>query len=197
MPQTFGLARVSDIHQNIERQIIALREFGVVDKNIFIEKESGKNFERPIYQQLLKKLKPGDVLVIKSLDRLGRNYDDLIENWRIITKKKRAAIVILDMPILDTREKKHDLTGRFIAELFLQIISYVAQTERETLLRRQAEGIAAAKARGVKFGRPPIERPANYRKVLKAWKNKEISAREAGRRLGVCINTFKAWAGSK
>ena len=160
--------RVSTKEQNLDRQILALSEFGVPDKQIYREKLSGKDFERPVYKRLMKKLKPGDTLVIKSIDRLGRNYDEILEQWRIITKEKRANIVVLDMPLLDTRQGR-DLTGTLIADLVLQLLSYVAQTEREYIRQRQAEGIAAAKARGVKFGRKALRRPDEYDAVKKAW----------------------------
>ena len=150
----YGYVRVSTKEQNEARQVIAMHEFGVVEQNVFIEKQSGKDFNRPQYKKLLRKLKAGDTLVIKSIDRLGRNYDEIIEQWRIITKEKQAAIVVLDMPLLDTRQGR-DLTGTLIADIVLQLLSYVAQTEREFIKRRQAEGIAAAKARGVRFGAHP------------------------------------------
>jgi len=194
MAQIYGYVRVSTREQNEVRQLVAVREFGVTDGNIFIDKKSGKDFQRQAYQRLIKKLKPGDTLVIKSVDRLGRDYSEILEHWRIITKEKHAAIVVLDIPLLDTRQKERDLTGTFIAELVLQILSYVAQQEREFILQRQAEGIAAAKARGIKFGRPQMERPAKFHEVLKVWEHREISAREAGRRLGVHFKTFQAWA---
>jgi len=193
MAQTFGYARVSTREQNELRQLVAMREFGVIDSNIFIDKKSGKDFERQAYRRLLKKLKSGDTLVIKSIDRLGRQYSEILENWRLITKEKQAAIVVLDIPLLDTRQKERDLTGTFIADLVLQILSYVAQQEREFINQRQAEGIAAAKARGIKFGRPPIERPKSFFDVWEMWKRHEISAREAGRRLRVNHMTFLAW----
>jgi DNA invertase Pin-like site-specific DNA recombinase len=173
-----------------------MREFGVMDGNIFRDKQSGRDFHRQAYRKLLKKLKPGNTLVIKSIDRLGRNYSEVLEQWRIITKEKQAAIVVLDIPLLDTRQKERDLTGTFIADLVLQILSYVAQQEREFIHQRQAEGIAAAKNRGVRFGRPAITRTAAFLEILKVWEQKEISAREAGRRLGVSYKTFQAWAGS-
>ena len=196
MVQTYGYARVSTREQNADRQFIAMRDFGVPDDNIFLDKQSGKDFQRQEYRKLLKQLKPCDTLVIKSIDRLGRNYGEILEQWRIITKEKQTAIVVLDIPLLDTRQKDRDLTGTFIADLVLQILSYVAQTEREFTRRRQAEGIAAAKNRGVRFGRPSLERPAAFWEILKAWELKEISAREAGRRLGVNFKTFQAWAGN-
>ena len=194
MAQNYGYARVSTREQNEMRQLVAMREFGVMDSNIFLDKKSGKDFERQAYRRLLKKLKPGDTLIIKSIDRLGRDYSEILEQWRIITKEKQSAIVVLDIPLLDTRQKGRDLTGTFIADLVLQILSYVAQQEREFIHQRQAEGIAAAKARGIKFGRPPMVRPAKFFLVLEAWKRKEISAREAGRRLGTSYKTFQAWA---
>ena len=157
----YGYARVSTKEQNEQRQIIALTQFGLEEKNIYVDKQSGKDFERTRYQQLMRRLKDGDLLVIKSIDRLGRNYAEILEQWRIITKEKCVAIVVLDMPLLDTR-KTNDLTGTLIADIVLQLLSYVAQTEREFIRQRQAEGIAAAKARGVKFGRKPKEKPRGF-----------------------------------
>jgi len=188
----YGYVRVSTKEQNLDRQILALIEFGVPDKQIYREKLSGKDFERPVYKRLLKKLKPGDTLVIKSIDRLGRNYDEILEQWRIITKEKRANIVVLDMPLLDTRQGR-DLTGTLIADLVLQLLSYVAQTEREFIRQRQAEGIAAAKARGVKFGRKALRRPDEYDAVKKAWMAGEKSARASARALCVSLSTFTKW----
>ena len=150
----YGYIRVSTKEQNEDRQRIALAEFPVPENHIFLDKLSGKDFERPQYKKLTKKLRPGDILVIKSIDRLGRNYEEILNQWRIITKEKRADIVVLDMPLLDTRQTGRDLTGTFVADLVLQILSYVAQTERENIKQRQKEGIAAAKLRGVQFGRP-------------------------------------------
>lgn len=191
--QVYGYVRVSTKDQNEARQMIAMDEFGVKEKWIFLDKQSGKDFNRPQYQKLIRKLKKGDTLVIKSIDRLGRDYDEIIEQWRIITKEKQAAIVVLDMPLLDTRQGR-DLTGTLIADIVLQLLSYVAQTEREFIKRRQAEGIAAAKARGVKFGPKPMERPENYEDCRNAWQRGEISAREAARRLHVSHKTFLKWA---
>ena len=195
MAQTYGYVRVSTKDQNEDRQLIAMREFGVVEGNIFLDKQSGKDFKRQSYRRLLKKLRPGDTLIVKSIDRLGRDYGEILEQWRVITKEKQSAIVVLDIPLLDTRQKERDLTGTFIADLVLQILSYVAQTERELIRQRQAEGIEAAKARGVRFGRPPMGRPVLFGEVLLSWERREISAREAGRRLGVNYKTFQAWAG--
>jgi len=193
MAQIYGYARVSTREQNENRQLIAMQTFGIEEGNIFLDKQSGKDFNRTAYQKLLKKLKPGDTLVTKSIDRLGRNYSEILEQWRIITKEKQVAVVVIDIPLLDTRVKEQDLTGTLIADLTLQIFSYVAQTEREFIRLRQAEGIQAAKANGVQFGRPTTERPNNFQAVSKAWKHKEISAREAGRRLGVHHKTFLSW----
>ena len=193
MAQTYGYVRVSTREQNEERQFVAMRNFGVQDGNIFLDKQSGKDFERPAYQRLLKKIKPGDTLVIKSIDRLGRDYGEILEQWRVITKDMSVAIVVLDMPLLDTRQKERDLTGTLIADIVLQLLSYVAQTERELIRQRQAEGIAAAKARGVKFGREPMERPKLFEELQDAWLNKSISARDAARQLGVTHKTFLAW----
>ena len=192
----YGYARVSTKEQNEERQLLALNEFGIYDKNIYVDKQSGKDFERPKYKLLLKRLKPGDTLVIKSIDRLGRNYDEILEQWRIITKEKRAAIVVLDMPLLDTRQSR-DLTGTLIADIVLQLLSYVAQTEREFIRQRQAEGIAAAKARGVKFGRRPMERTTEYEELKLLWQEGRLSAREAARRLKISHRTFLLWANDK
>lgn len=192
MNNVYGYARVSTKDQNEARQVIAMREFGIEEQNIFIEKQSGKDFNRPQYKRILRKIKAGDTLVIKSIDRLGRNYDEIIEQWRIITKEKQAAIVVLDMPLLDTRQGR-DLTGTLIADIVLQLLSYVAQTEREFIKRRQAEGIAAAKARGVQFGAPPKVRTSEYESVRNSRQNGMLSAREASRRIGVSHTTFLRW----
>ena len=194
MAQLYGYARVSTREQNEIRQLVAMRDFGITDCNIFLDKQSGKDFRRPAYRGLLKKLKPGDTLVIKSIDRLGRDYDEILEQWRIITRERQASIVVLDIPLLDTRQKERDLTGTFIADLVLQILSYVAQQEREFIHQRQTEGIAAAQSRGVKFGRPPKEPPTWFNEVREAWERREISASEAGRRLDVDPKTFLKWA---
>lgn len=191
----YGYVRVSSRDQNEERQIIAMHEFGVDDKQIYMDKQSGKDFERPQYKKLMRKIKTGDTLVIKSIDRLGRNYDEILVQWRTITKQKKVAIVVLDMPLLDTRQNR-DLTGTLIADIVLQLLSYVAQTERDFIKQRQKEGIAAAKARGVQFGRTPMERPADYDQIKASWFQEKISAREAGRRLGVTHKTFLRWVNS-
>ena len=188
----YGYIRVSTKEQNEERQLIAMREFGIPEENIVIEKQSGKDFERPGYKTLMKTLKAGDTFVIKSIDRLGRNYEEILEQWRIITKEKQVAIVVLDMPLLDTRQGR-DLTGVLIADIVLQLLSYVAQTEREFNRQRQAEGIAAAKARGVHFGRSFKDRGENYGAIKEAWRQGELSGREAARQLGVSHGTFQRW----
>jgi len=170
-----------------------MQAFGIAPEHLYIEKQSGKDFNRPQYKRLMRKMKQGDVLVIKSIDRLGRNYDEIIEQWRLITKRKGAAIVVLDMPLLDTRQGR-DLTGTLIADIVLQLLSYVAQTEREFIRQRQAEGIAAARARGVRFGPRPMERPAQYERCHIDWLNGSISAREAARRMQISHKTFLKWA---
>ena len=190
--KTYGYIRVSSKDQNEDRQRIAMREFGIPDEAVFMDKQSGKDFERPEYKRLMRKIKPDDTLVIKSIDRLGRNYEEILEQWRIITKEKRAAIVVLDMPLLDTRQGR-DLTGVLIADIVLQLLSYVAQTEREFNHQRQAEGIAAAKAKGVHFGRKFKDRGQNYETVMAAWRRGEISGRAAARELGVAHGTFQRW----
>jgi DNA invertase Pin-like site-specific DNA recombinase len=192
--QLYGYVRVSHKEQNEARQLIAMQEFGVPSGNIFADHQSGKDFNRPAYQKLLAKIKPGDAVVIKSIDRLGRNYEEIIEQWRLITKERRAAIVVIDIPILDTRQKSRDLTGTFIADLVLEILSYVAETERDNIRQRQAEGIAAAKTRGVRFGRPRLKRPKMFYKLLDEWRNNEISARAAAKRLGISHTTFLTWS---
>lgn len=181
----YGYVRVSTREQNESRQIIALREFPVMEEKIFIDKQSGKDFNRPAYQKLLKKMKEKDILVIQSIDRLGRNYEEILEYWRILTREKKVDIVVLDMPLLDTRNKGKDLTGTFIADLVLQILSYVAQNERENIRRRQAEGIAAAKARGVHFGNPGKPLPETFADVAAKWRRKEIELSEALKELEI------------
>lgn len=189
----YGYIRVSTREQNEQRQIIALNEFGISEKQIYMDKQSGKDFERPNYKRLIRKLKSGDTLVIKSIDRLGRNYDEILEQWRIITKEKQVSVVVLDMPLLDTKQDR-DLTGTLIADIVLQLLSYVAQTEREFIHQRQAEGIAAAKEHGVKFGRKPMERPKDFERLKLQWQNNEISARAAAKRLGITHRTFIKWS---
>lgn len=173
----FGYVRVSTKDQFEDRQIIALAEYEIPRKNLFIDKQSGKDFERPAYKRLVRKLKPGDLLIVKSIDRLGRNYKEIIEQWRIITKERGADIKVLDMPLLDTTYGK-DLLGTFIADLVLSVLSYASQIERENILKRQAEGIAAAKARGVKFGRPVKYLPDNFEQLYRSWRRGEITSVE-------------------
>ena len=188
----FGYIRVSSKDQNEDRQVIALKNFGVCDKNIFIDKQSGKNFNRPAYKKLLRKLKPEDILIIQSIDRLGRNYNEIIEQWRIITKEKKSDIVVLDMPILDTRRHK-DLLGSLITDIALNLLSYFAQIEREMNRQRQAEGIAAARIRGVKFGRPAKQIPQNFSEVYQLWQQGKISTRTAAKMLNTTHITFLNW----
>ena len=188
----YGYIRVSTREQNEQRQLIAMREFGISENRIYMDKQSGKDFERKNYKKMVRKLKKDDTLVVKSIDRLGRNYEEILEQWRQITKEKQVAIVVLDMPLLDTRQSR-DLTGTLIADIVLQLLSYVAQTEREFIRQRQAEGIAAAKRNGVKFGRRPMDRPAAFDGWKRKWLAGEISAREAARQLGVTHSTFLRW----
>ena len=192
MPQIYGYVRVSSKEQNEARQMISMKDFGVEEKDIYMDKQSGKDFKRPEYAKLMKRLQKEDTMVIKSIDRLGCNYNDIIEQWRIITKEKKAAIVVLDMPLLDTR-KGRDLTGTLIADIVLQLLSYVAQTEREFIKQRQAEGIAAAKARGVKFGARPKEKPLQFEACREAWKMGKLSERAAAKALGIYHKTFLRW----
>jgi Site-specific recombinases, DNA invertase Pin homologs len=193
--QTYGYARVSSHDQNEGRQLDALRDIGIAPKHIFTDKQSGKDFERPAYLRLVKRLRPGDLLYIKSIDRLGRNYEEIQDQWRVITKDRSVDIVVIDMPLLDTRSGK-DLMGTFIADLVLQILCFVAHSERDSIHKRQAEGIAAAKARGVTFGRPPKSPPVGYEEMRCLYQNGAISLNKAGAQLGVSKNTFKAWIDS-
>ncbi len=185
----YGYARVSSRDQNEDRQIIALKEMGVPEENIFVDKQSGKDFNRPQYKRLLRKVKNGDLIYIKSIDRLGRNYAEILEQWKIITKYKKADLYVIDMPILDTRREKN-LLGTFISDLVLALLSYVAENERATIRQRQAEGIAAAKARGVHFGRMPKPLPENFYEVYQQWKMKKITVSEAARQCGMPQSTF-------
>ena len=186
----YGYIRVSTKEQNELRQVLALREAGIADRNIFLDKQSGKDFERQNYKKLMRKIKSGDTLVIKSIDRLGRNYDEILEQWRIITKEKGAAIVVLDMPLLDTRRGK-DLMGTFLSDIVLQVLSFVAENERTNIRQRQAEGIAAAKAKGIRFGRPPKPLPENFHSVYQRWKTGEITGTAAAKECGMPLATFR------
>lgn len=188
----YAYIRVSSRDQNEDRQKIAMVEYGIAPGNIYMDKQSGKDFERPGYQRLLRKLKAGDTIVVKSIDRLGRNYDEILEQWRLLTKQKQVDIIVLDMPLLNTKQGK-DLTGVVIADIVMQLLSYVAQTEREFLQQRQAEGIAAAKSRGVQFGRRRIDRPEMYPEIKKAWEAGELTAGQAADALGVSRTTFFKW----
>ncbi len=187
--EIFGYARVSSYEQNTDRQLIALRQAGVPEKHIYIDKQSGKNFDRPQYKRMLQRLNQDSVLFVKSIDRLGRNYSDLNEQWRMITKEKGADIVVIDMPILDTRQEKN-LLGTLISDIVLALLSYVAENERINIRQRQAEGIAAAKARGVKFGRPSIAVPDNFYEVRRQWRNKELTLKQAARACNLPESTF-------
>lgn len=189
----YGYMRVSTREQNEDRQRIALLEFGVMEENLYLDKQSGKDFKRPGYRTLVEKLKEGDTLVIKSIDRLGRNYDEILEQWRFLTKEKRVWITVLDMPMLDTGAER-DLLSRLISEIMLQVLSYVAQQEWDFIRQRQKEGIEAARLRGVQFGQKAMPVPENFEEILKKWKDGEISATTAGKYLGVARNTFLKWA---
>ena len=189
----YGYVRVSSKDQNEERQIIALKNFSIPEESIYIDKASGKNFNRPQYQKMVKIMQEGDIMVIKSIDRLGRNYEEILKEWRMLTKEKKIDIVVLDIPLLDTRKNNKNLTGTFIADLVLQILSYVSQTERENIRQRQAEGIAAAKARGVQFGRPHKKIPIEFQTAREKWLSGEISSREAAKMIGVSQSTFIKW----
>lgn len=197
--KTYGYVRVSTKGQREDRQLAAMEGFGIPAKYIVTEKQSGKDFERPAYLRLVEQMEPGDVLVIKSIDRLGRNYDEILEQWASLTKEKKVAIVVLDMPLLDTRESR-DLTGTLIADIVLQLLSYVAQTERDLIRQRQAEGIAAAKARGVRFGPERIPMPEDFEELAEDWCFGRISSVQASKELGISRTTFTRrakewWAG--
>lgn len=187
---TKGYIRVSSHDQNEDRQLIALHEVGVQDADIYIDKQSGKDFERPQYKRLLRKLKRGDLLYVKSIDRLGRNYTEILEQWRILTKDKGVDIVVLDMPLLDTRRGK-DLMGTFLSDIVLQVLSFVAENERVNIRQRQAEGIAAAKARGVRFGRPPAPLPENFHGVYQRWRVGKITGAAAAKECNMSLPTFR------
>ena len=187
---TYGYIRVSTREQNEDRQVIALHEVGVPEKNIYMDKQSGKDFNRPQYKKLLRKMKKDDLLCIKSIDRLGRNYEEILAQWRILTKDKGIDIMVLDMPLLDTRRGK-DLMGTFLSDIVLQVLSFVAENERVNIRQRQAEGIAAAKARGIRFGRLPKPLPPNFRTVYQRWKHGEITGTAAAKECGMPLPTFR------
>ena len=186
---TYGYVRVSSADQNEDRQMIALREADVPEKNIFLDKQSGKDFERPNYKKMVRKLKAGDLLYILSIDRLGRNYEEIQKQWRILTKEIGVDICVLDMPLLDTRRGK-DLMGTFLSDIVLQVLSFVAESERENIRKRQAEGIAAAKAKGVKFGRPEKEVPDDFGKIVRSWEQKKLPFEEVLMKCGMSEATF-------
>ncbi len=192
----YGYVRVSTRDQNESRQMAALQEYGVDPRCIYMDQRSGKDFHRPGYQRLIRRLKSGDVMVIKSIDRLGRDYNEILAQWRMLTREKQVGIVVLDMPLLNTAADR-DLTGTLIADIVLQLLSYVAQTEREFIRQRQAEGIAQARKKGVKFGRKPMKRPEAYEELKEKYSRKEISARMAARALGITHNTFLRWIRSE
>ena len=194
MNNIYGYIRVSTIAQRDDRQWLAMENFGIPKECIFVDKQSGKDFDRPAYTEMMAAIKPGDTVVVKSLDRLGRNYDEMMKQLDIITKQKDAAIVVIDLPLLDTRNKYgDDLTAKLISNLVIQVFSYVAETERNMNHQRTMEGLAAARARGVKFGRKPIEKPDGYETLREQWENSEISARKAAVALGVSTPTFLKW----
>lgn len=185
----YGYIRVSSKDQKEDRQQIALKEVGVELQNIYVDKQSGKDFNRPQYKKMLRKLKKDDLLYIKSIDRLGRNYEEILQQWRFLTKEKGVDIVVLDMPLLDTRRGK-DLMGTFLSDIVLQVLSFVAENERTNIKQRQAEGIAAAKAQGIKFGRPPLPLPDNFYEVHKAWRSKKITLKQAAEACNMPVGTF-------
>ena len=186
----YGYIRVSTREQNEDRQLIALREIGVPEKNIYLDKQSGKDFNRPQYKKLLRKMKKDDLLYIKSIDRLGRNYEEILQQWRVLTKEKGVDIVVLDMPLLDTRRGK-DLMGTFLSDIVLQVLSFVAENEHTNIRQRQAEGIAAAKAKGIHLGRPPQPLPANFHTMFQKWKKGEITCTAAAKEWGMPLSTFR------
>ncbi|MCM1262248.1 MAG: recombinase family protein [Butyrivibrio sp.] len=189
MADVYGYIRVSSYDQNEERQRIALQEMNISKKNIFMDKQSGKDFERPSYKRMLRRMKKDDLLYVKSIDRLGRNYGEILEQWRILTKEKGIDIVVLDMPLLDTRRGK-DLMGTFLSDIVLQVLSFVAENERINIRQRQAEGIAAAKARGVKFGRPTVPYPDNFAEIHRDWRDKKMTLQQAAAACGMPVGTF-------
>lgn len=194
MSNIYGYIRVSTVTQRDDRQWLAMENFGIPKECIFVDKQSGKDFDRPAYREMMAAVKSGDTVVVKSLDRLGRNYDEMMKQLDIITKQKDAAIVVIDLPLLDTRNKYgDDLTAKLISNLVIQVFSYVAETERNMNHQRTMEGLAAARARGVKFGRKPIEKPDGYEALREQWENSEISARKAAVALGVSTPTFLKW----
>ena len=185
----YGYIRVSSRDQNEDRQLLSLKQIGVLEKNIYLDKQSGRDFNRPQYRKMVRKLKKDDLLYIKSIDRLGRNYEEILEQWRVLTKEKGVDIVVLDMPLLDTRRGK-DLMGTFLSDIVLQVLSFVAESESKNIRQRQAEGIAAAKAKGVKFGRPPRSVPDNFDEVHREWRAKKMTLKEAAKACDMPVGTF-------
>lgn len=190
MGNVYGYIRVSSRDQNEDRQLIAMQELKIPHNNIYMDKQSGKDFNRPKYKHLLRRLRQDDLLYIKSIDRLGRNYSEILEQWRVLTKEKGVDIVVLDMPLLDTRRGK-DLMGTFLSDIVLQVLSFVAENERTNIRQRQAEGIAAAKAKGVRFGRPPQPLPPEFHSVYQEWRSGKITGSEAARQCGMPLSTFR------
>ena len=186
----YGYIRVSSREQDEDRQRLALAALPVPKENIYMDKQSGKDFERPQYRRLVRRLRRDDLLYVKSIDRLGRNYSEILEQWRMLTKEKGVDIAVLDMPLLDTRRGK-DLMGTFLSDIVLQVLSFVAENERDNIRQRQAEGIAAAKARGVRFGRPPLPLPDNFHMLHQAWRGQKITLRQAARACGMPLATFR------
>lgn len=191
--EKYAYIRVSSKDQNIARQVEAMLKLGLTKKQMYIDRQSGKDFDRKSYRRLVNKLKSGDEIYIKSIDRLGRDYEEIQEQWRYLTKVKEADLIVLDFPLLDTRNKVNGVTGKFIADLVLQILSYVAQIERENTKQRQKEGIRIAMERGVKFGRPKHDFPDDFEEIYRMWENGEISMREGGRRLNAHHTTLSRW----
>lgn len=190
MNNNFGYIRVSTREQNEDRQLIAMQDLEIPPKNMYIDKQSGKDFERPNYKKMIGRMKPDDLLYVKSIDRLGRNYEEILDQWRILTKEKKIDIVVLDMPLLDTRRGK-DLMGTFLSDIVLQVLSFVAENERSNIRQRQAEGIAAAKAKGVKFGRPASPLPENFYEVYRRWKKGKITGTAAAEECSMPLSTFR------
>ncbi len=200
MTDTYGYARVSTKEQKEDRQLLALWEMKVPRKNIYTDRQSGKDFNRPMYRRLLKRLKEDDLLYIQSIDRLGRNYEEILEQWRVLTREKKVDIVVLDMPLLDTRRGK-DLMGTFLSDVVLQVLSFVAENERKTIRQRQREGIEAAKLRGVQFGRPRKPLPENFEQICVLWQSGELSSRKAAKLCGMPLTSFcrigEEWKGEQ
>ncbi len=190
MANIYGYIRVSSRDQNEDRQTMAFQELSIPEKNIFIDKQSGKDFDRPSYKRMVRRMKKDDLLYIKSIDRLGRNYEEIQEQWRVLTKEKGIDIVVLDMPLLDTRRGK-DLMGTFLSDIVLQVLSFVAENERTNIRQRQAEGIAAAKARGVRFGRPPCPLPESFHEAYQLWKSGKLTGTAAAKACGMPLSTFR------